>query len=55
MCGGAVCEEARYLVECPICEITVDHSGSESVAWAWAMAHDEVEGHDAGTAYVVKA
>ena len=43
-----------YLVECPICEDQVDHAWSESIAWAWATVHDEVEGHEAGTAYVTE-
>lgn len=48
-------KEPCYLVECPICGGQVDHGGSESIAWAWATVHDEVEGHEVGTAYVVRA
>jgi hypothetical protein len=48
-------ELPRYLVECPICEDQVDHAWSEPIAWAWATVHDEVEGHEAGTAFVVRA
>ncbi len=49
--GGLPC----YLVECPICETQVDHAWSEAIAWEWATVHDEVEGHEAGTAFVLRA
>lgn len=42
-----------YLIECPVCEDFIDHAWLESIAWEWASVHDEVEEHEAGTAYVV--
>ncbi len=51
--GGRPPTSRPYLIECPVCPDFIDHAWCESIAWEWASVHDEVEGHDAGTAYVV--
>lgn len=43
-----------YVIECPVCPEFIDHARCESVAWEWADIHDEVEGHEGRTAYVVR-
>ncbi len=43
-----------YVIECPVCPEFIDHAWCESVAWEWASVHDEVEGHERRTAYVVR-
>ena len=49
----AKARQFSWVVECPVCPDLDSPARDEGTAWILAQLHDEFEGHDAGTAYVV--